>query len=527
MSTVEGKELGVDDREPVVPCYPPETAARKALMISEILVLIINHADTRANYFAHAGSQIHTMTAKDPPWPYMLVCKAWYEILSSAPSLWTTILINCGGGYSRTIHLPSMLDYFLRHSKDMPLTLHISAHIIFEDDESRHTLFLNLLGRAFQHQHRWEDVRLYLECAEQHSWSFEGRTCVPYDLNLDIERATMLKRLNIDLPEDLVFHFPKGNIPRVTLARTDNLQYLRLQNVQLLLPNTNPSGILAYFPHLHSLDLCLIAQGSHRDLWPLLRASPNIHSLKVDIWDLEDSSASHSIIPSASLNKLHSLIVDFRSLKLLHALSDRMEVPSLRKLDILHFHLCNNVLSMMANELKFHQNPITELQLDIFLASRSFDENTVAAFFHAFGNLECLRLLSSQHVLLKSFLVVFAKVLSDPQASEENMPNVLPRLRTLDLTVSGRVKIFQDDLALSAYTSIAGDIKKVIMACKRRFPTEFHISIRQENPFSSRQRVIIEENHVLSLLDDVDVRRCITKNFTVSVESEGVAPIAE
>lgn len=136
-----------------------ETMAIRVLTIPEILVYIIENNIAETGDLKSTGArQTRIMKAQDTPWPYMLVCKAWFKILSSTPSLWKTFFVFCDGRYSEISHLPGMFELCLRYSKNLPLTLYISVTFstaIKKDDAKSHALFMNLLSRVYEVQHRW------------------------------------------------------------------------------------------------------------------------------------------------------------------------------------------------------------------------------------------------------------------------------------------------------------------------------------------------------------------------------------
>ncbi len=99
-------------------------------MVHEILAPIIDFAITKPNDLkilcAENWSKTRIMTKEDTPCPFMLVCKAWHEVISSNPTLWSAFFaLIFDKQYLDISHLRSMLDAYLQRSKNMPLTLRL------------------------------------------------------------------------------------------------------------------------------------------------------------------------------------------------------------------------------------------------------------------------------------------------------------------------------------------------------------------------------------------------------------------
>ncbi|KLO19950.1 hypothetical protein SCHPADRAFT_898512 [Schizopora paradoxa] len=462
------------------------------------------------------------MKAQDTPWPYMLVCKAWYQILSSTPSLWTTFFVICDGRYSNIPHIPAMFDFYLRHSEDLPLTLYISVLFttIKEDDTMSHVLFIDLLSRAYEVQHRWEDVHLCLECYAYHERVITGKTRHPNDLLLDINSMPALKKLSIDMPEDLPSHFRNCNV--LALAHSDRLQYLRLRNVQVLFPTTSTRPVPIYLPNLHTLQLDSLREGTYDHIWALLSASSNVVSLKLDVTflpEVEVEPTQPSTMSLFSLLKLERLSIRSCSFKQLLSFMDLIDFPSLRNLELLNFNLDNESLIGMARLFCRHPHSIVSLLVDVTSLDEHLSDSALEEFLGSFSELEHLKLdVAHCCTTPESLYRAFSAVLTRQRTAGQNRPLILSRLKALDL--AGNVSLHK--------VGIPSAVKGVIMACKERYPAEFCISVKQDTLILAALRYEdIKAILVRPLLDDMEIRRCVTETFSVTIESEKVVCVMD
>ncbi|KLO19961.1 hypothetical protein SCHPADRAFT_48361 [Schizopora paradoxa] len=501
------------------------------MMLPEILANVIRFVITRGEDVERAGwlelglgGRIRPciMTARDTPWPYMFVCKTWYDALLSTPHLWTTFFAICDGRHPDVPRIASMFDHCLRRSVNEPLTLYICSSFRNwkEADAKNHTIVFNMIKRAYEQKHRWEDVRLSFHCQRFEAPDEEpaGQAPAPIEFNLQLKDTTMLKKLGIDISGTERFASNPRRGRQLALMPSHHLQLLRIQNkdTNILLPSG--SGKPLHFPNLHTLDLDFALNGTHDQLWALLAASPNVVSLKLRLSFIPPHGPT-SITPNTStlpFFKLHDLAIQANSTIQLSALLDRWDFPSLKKLKLLWFSLSNESLSEMTRVFTMHPHSIDSLLLDIIRIpqAESLEISALKTFFRSFSELEHLQVDSVvRYYIPDSFFRAFTKMISRPDAGEDDQvgTDVLPRLKTLVLTASS-ANILVGDRS-------PGVIKNVILACKQRYPADFHIKVQQDDYAPSMcGELQLEEVAVRSLLEDMDVRRCVSEDFSVYVQ---------
>jgi len=151
-----------------ISCLPDELLAPAFLMSLPESELLDSDAVSWVPIF---GKTSYTPSTMDPPFPFMLVCKWWHDVVLSNPSLWSTFIV---ANYSHitdddVIHIPALLDIYLRRSRNKPLTLvlalstppttfhNISLFTVnLASDINLVNLSLELLHKAMEHRHRWQ-----------------------------------------------------------------------------------------------------------------------------------------------------------------------------------------------------------------------------------------------------------------------------------------------------------------------------------------------------------------------------------
>ncbi len=267
---------------------------------------------------AQINKKTRLMTVGDTPWPFMLVCKAWHEIiLFDTHPVVSLLCLDFQSTSSALSHLPSMLDVYLQRSKSLPLTLWIVGEFdLYEDDDINSLLsFLNLMERALSHQHRWEDVRLALFCFGGHRMANRLVTQTPANLTVDLKVATTLKRM--DLHFIVPPKFLESQRQQLAIAQCNSLEELNLDgNVDISIPITIniADHVPAYLPKLHSLELSSKRQEMHGVYWAVLSASPNIVDLTLDFqYNTSDISVSPSVVTSTLIVETSQLFSPYKA----------------------------------------------------------------------------------------------------------------------------------------------------------------------------------------------------------------------
>ncbi len=466
-------------------------------MVHEILAPIIDFAVTKPNdkeiLDAERSRMTRVMTVEDTPWPYMLVCKAWHEIISSTPILWSAFFaLIFDEQYSNISHLRSLLEVHLHRSKHMPITICVLGQLEDHDFNSI-LLVVDLVDQVFSQQHRWEDVHLDIRV-------FSGNKVdalmkprrAPLNLTVDLKKTALLRRMDHQINVWSAF----CESQRLVLAQCNTLEILRLgHNMEILIPNPITSHVPAYLPNLRSLSL----YSSQLDAsWTVLGASPNIIDLTLNV----ECSGSIPDMSPLSLSKLHSLTLN------LWPLLEHMDLPSLNDLYLLQLSFNDGSLFEMAGLL--YRHPLNALTLLISNVTEPLSERALDAVLRSLNQLKHLFIGFSDDggIRRDSVFRMLTLVLSRPPPGDQSP--VLPRLTSLHLKVSP-----SSILVKNGISSIIGD---VILACKRRFSSGFRVLIICDSwwdgePCDGAERSLFEEMHRC---------QCVTKTFRVSVNHNDV-----
>lgn len=484
-------------------------------MLPEILALIIDFVITKPNdkevSEAEDYGRTRIMTTQDTPWPFMLVCKTWHEIIVSTPTLWSAFFaIVQENQYLETAHLPSMLDIYLRRSKNTPLTLCIIGRFNSRGsdncDKAQFTI-IDLLSRASLHQHRWEDVRLAFEgkrLAREPILPLERKAIC---LTMDFKDTVMLKRLHISL-----YYLPKyfGGY-RVALARCDSLEDLELQGVpEILAPNTISKYASAYFPNLRTFYLSSSHEEMHHQNCSLLRLSPGLVDLKFLVHYRQDTQIATPMTPPLLLPKLLRLYISTTPRGLSLRCLQSMNLPSLAGLDLDRCSFDDESLFEIAGLVCRH--PLTSLTLRIDNIAEQFSGLAFEAVLRSLPGLEHLSLINNFPTGFLCLEPLFRALARISLRDNDRSQHILSRLTSFELDASP-----SDLLIKKGFSSV---IKDTVLACKHRYPAKFRLLIYCED--SSQDTAVLEDEATQSFLRDGDVRRCITDTFCVSVNRKYV-----
>lgn len=494
--------------------------AGTVLTLPEILAPILNFAITKPNdkevLTAERQGQTRVMTAQDTPWPFMLVCKTWHEIASSTPILWSAFFaIIYNGQYLDTTRLPSMLDIYLRRSKQMPLTLRIVAEYDFYGLES-HEIgnieapfpVIHLIAGTHLHQHRWEDVHLAFNCfgGQFPLVSLFKQMRTPVNLIVDLKNTAMLKRLYIN-----ICHFPRYvDSYRLSLGQCSSLEDMRLHgDAEVLVPSAMASHHHAqvYFPNLRTLFFCLTQKQLHNQNLAFLQFSPDVVDLTLFVHYRKDTQMP-PMPPPFLLPKLSCLTLCVVPAELSWKFLQSASLPSLKQLQLVETTFDNESLLGIASLLCRY--PLTSLAFDIDSIAEPLSEPAFNALLSSLPKLERLTLVPSRITDDKTLEPIFRMLASIlPLHAHGDNPNqpavhILPRLEYLNLTVNA------PDISVWNVLSIV--MKEIVMACKQRYPANFCVSINLEN---MSQDAKLEEAGAQSFRRDEDIRRCTTDTFKV------------
>ncbi|KLO19963.1 hypothetical protein SCHPADRAFT_885184 [Schizopora paradoxa] len=503
----------------------PESVAGRALMIPEILTLTIIHSTPKPNDEGLSGfvHKTRIMTPQDTPWPFMLVCKTWKEIALSTPSIWSFFFaIIASGEYSGISRLPTMLDAYLRYSRDMPLTIWVVAEFAFYRNRSIEPLFLvaKLIPQVLLHRHRWEDIRLIFQTFGEPDtrWPVTNLkpTLEPVDLTVNLFDMKMLRKLDIEIASSQLMDslFKKNQL---TLGQCEGLEVLRWRDdMDVAVSKSMVERASINFPNLRSLELASKKPVMEQS-WCFLISLPDITDLKLAFKCGRDNLLrlrSLSTSPLA-LSKLQSLSLDASSLDLSLQTLDWMEVPSLRKLRLHHVSFRDESLLKIA-EMACRLSLI-ELNLEIGSVEENISRRTLETFIRSLNELELLELRSSFHrawednVIGQSTFRIFTDLLLQRCPGGQTKPLFLPRLVKLSLVANP-----QDIIIEHEGRSV---IKDIILACKQRQPRIFSFTL---NCQYSMRGFGYREAAVQSLQSDFEVRRCVTDSFSVWIDHTGV-----
>ncbi|KLO16474.1 hypothetical protein SCHPADRAFT_901435 [Schizopora paradoxa] len=510
----------------------PKSTVRRSttLMVPEILTRVLEFAIAKGEFDCNYIKLYHIFDDIEPSsdilenflgdtlQTYLTVCKTWYEIITSTPALWATFsTVLRFPQPSHIAHMSSMLDMHFRRSKAVPFTLFFLTIMEGKNGVVNEPLSaaLRMLERAFTQQgHRLETVYLVMSVSE----TSEDPTQL-YDHD-QIQRPAGFTVLPVDMPvlKSLDFHltFPRSYLDRafqVKLAPHTHLEYIHIYGeIEISVPN--PSLVTATFPNLRNLSLRTQDTKSFSDAWAIVRGSPNIEVLHLDCqrhhspltaefnsyFDVTSAPAFHSLPRLQSLDVTSGFAAT--SLDVLN----RVSLPSLTSLKLGNFLFDNHSLTELATLLVHY--PLESFMLEIGTIKDSSYEVAFEAVINSLISVKRLELIFTVLIVTnqKPFLEALTNILDQEGPSEAP---TLPALQDLwfIFTVT----------ETSDWHGTLRNIISIVSICRRKYPSEFSIHFLI-TPWSLEGIEIVEH----SLLEDTNIRRCISKTFEVSVNGKCV-----
>ncbi|KLO16477.1 hypothetical protein SCHPADRAFT_208981 [Schizopora paradoxa] len=492
------------------------TAQSTALMMPDTVTRIIEFAIAKNEFDwdciklyhvidgIHQGQGVWEKMSRNTLQSFMTVCKTWYEITMSTPTLWAT--------FSALLRLPqesyadyvsSMLDMHFRRSKTVPFTLFFFAKMkeISGGDNDDSSIAFRMLERAFTQQgHRLETV--YISISTKRALDYT--TFTPHPIPTRRARFTMsigdmplLKSFNLDL-------HPWSKLDRDLQLKL--VPHSRLENMRINgdVDISVPSSILTATPCLPSLqNLSLSTRNTKTDSYArdILLASPNIEILR-----LEFQRGSWTLPPQSSVGDLtyHSLprlrrldIFSGRSGTSLGMLA-HFSLPYLTFLKMEKFQVDDHSLKELSTTLA--NCPLESCDIAIWSIEDSFHEEAFGSLLNSLGALKYLGLSFSIPLGERQKRVLEA-LRNALHPGGPNEVSALPGLQKLSV-----------DMSFSDTSEVPGIPQSIVSTCKRKYPSDFSlrlfITISPAGELQEVRRL---------LLDDTHIRQCISDTFYVSI----------
>ncbi len=327
-------------------------------ILERIFSLTIHQPSEDEKSFAVGNRRLTTANA---PWPFLLVCKHWNNIVSSTPSLWSTIvLVLKYSRYGEIARSLPFLEAHLRRSQNVPLTLVVCISIgtfipvrgTVQDRRDPAVPLYELLGILMYNQRRWQDVVLNIQ-ANANAPPGQAYRSFPMDFTIRFEDMDVLKKLSVS------FHSrPKyRGTQQLELAHCPQLEQIELVGQQgILLFSPDVRGFL---PNLNTIICNPDDLKAYATYWTLLGLSTNAQHLQLVFY--RDSRNIVAVdLPLIELPRLQSLSLKMNFDDAIQAL-ERISLPALAKLELDDIILCDEALMVLADQ--FRKLPLTHLKL--------------------------------------------------------------------------------------------------------------------------------------------------------------------
>lgn len=414
-----------------------------------------------------------------PPWPMMLVCRRWHDIVISTPALWSTfIAIFYGCSVSEMKHVPRMFDAHLRFSRRSPLTLCFylaterwarmdslgvtgRARTFDADYTSPTEVMTVLLEKARAHQYRWKHFSVRVDTVQSTDtplWLME----VDNDpIQLQLKHLKMGARL--DTPGPYASHQtpPPLNLP----------PYRGLETLQITGPFAVSVGSAGRFitplsfPSLRVIRFECYDSMSLVALWKIFQESPSLEEVHLNLQLHFPSIAPAITIPSLKHLRLSAKLFDGAMTVL-----SRMRLPSLVRLDLSNVPFWDQYLRRLAEVLSTCNAPLQTFSLYVYGSPFEVCMEPFGEVLKSMPQLECLELAwreSDPAICL-------------PASMHRALATLLRQERGTFLPSLTRLTIDTDIDDMLKRPSSAACLRDLIVACRKKFqssPQRFSFGI--------------------------------------------------
>ncbi|KLO19922.1 hypothetical protein SCHPADRAFT_46754 [Schizopora paradoxa] len=250
--------------------FPPD-------VLSQIFRFSI-HGDIMTHWYDVEETRIPTKV--DTPWPLMLVCRSWFNVVSWDTVLWSTFAVTIRqpvASHENLSRLPLFLEHYLRQSGEAPLTIKIvlaggqrTNRKLAQETTLIHDIFNSLLTIAMNHCDRWRHISLRLRPG-YHIESLMG-------FSLPLKRMPILKSFEVE-------NYAGWPIT-IDVDPHSELEALHLMGaVKPLLEEGIPrQDLAAGFPNLRRVRVVPAVtyyDQHHNFRWKILQLSPQVEEVDI------------------------------------------------------------------------------------------------------------------------------------------------------------------------------------------------------------------------------------------------------
>lgn len=444
----------------------------------------------------------HIPTKMDTPWPLMLVCRQWHEVVSSDAALWSTFILTIRQPVptsDNVAHLPAVFEHCLRQSKKAPLTIKLAlgraaSRPPQDDIDLVLRTFIALARMASTHCKRWQHVSLRVKAGSFYKMQKLA------GLNLQFKRMPMLKSLEVD-----IFG---GWAVGIVVVPHRALETLRFKGeVEASFDKRiSQLELKAGFPSMREIRVQPPFKSSPFNfLWKIVKLSPSVVELGMNAmpWLHVDPAT----VPSLALKNL-------KFLRLLHPISFRdaipnLSFPSLERLVLEGVNLDERFSRLLPDIPKAFGTSVTHLYL-YFYRGADVPESSLVDMLRPMRCLVALTMslrlcpdFGLPQTLLRALLCLFRQ--------EQGV--VVPRLELLHIDVDA-FKVMQH------YTPTL--VRDLVVAChKTSLPESRHFMLQLDVKNKS-----IDERRTTEefLRNGTVIKACLGGAFHIRVSSSEVRP---
>lgn len=485
-------------------------ASESALAVPEILTRILHltiYQPTGLEYADGLESENITISKEDPPWPFLLVSKYWRELVLSTPFLWSTIVIvltehRCS--FEEVARLLPMVDAHLQRSKTAPLTLLITLlegtatrSRQVEDERDPVVPMFALFGKVLDRQQHWQDVDLYIEAIELASPHITY-PILPTTFTVRLGSMPRLKQLKLNLKAQ------EWCRQLIELGPCPHLDTIELTSNWDVVPRRLSDSHETDFPMLRTIYLRTQDPRASATCWNLLESSSRVEDLELLLnwrsspkWLQELSNASVVVFPCVRILTLR--LVSCIAIRTL----ERVPLPSLTQLDVVHFTLDDNMLSCLTGFVKNRR--ITHLTLELDPSDASLSASPFLDFVECLGHLRCLTLFNTSFGLARnpraSLITALVTAFQSSGQSDGAHP-ILPHLISFALHL--------DPMAFTSAEGIS-PARDLIWELRRKYSSTFRFDLCFETD-TDEDKLAEDE-----LIQDMEVQECVSNGFKIGI----------
>jgi len=490
-------------------------ACESAIAVPEILTRILHltlYQPTRSGLEYAEGLENITLSKRDPPWSFLLVSKYWRELVLSTPFLWSTIVIvltehRCS--YEEVARLLPMVDAHLQRSKTAPLTLLITLlegtatrSRQVEDERDPVVPMFALFGKVLERQQHWEDVDLYIEAIQLASPHITYPT-LPTTFTVCLGSMPRLRQLKLNLRAQ------EWCRQLIELGPCPHLDTIELTSNWDVVPRRLNDSHETDFPMLRTIYLRTQDPRASATCWNLLESSSHVEELELLLswrssprWLQGLSNSSVVVFPCVRILTLR--LVSRIAIRTL----ERLPLPSLTQLDVVHFTLDDNMLSCLTGFVKNRR--ITHLTLELDPSDESLSASPFLDFVECMGHLRCLTLFNTsfgfaqnpRSSLITALVTTFRSSRLQLSGQRDGAQAILPHLISFALHL--------DPMAFTSAEGIS-PARDLIRELRRKYSSNFQFDLCFETNTGEDMQAEDE------LIQDMEVQECVSNGFKIGI----------